>query len=870
LPVNDSKTPRVVIAATTWAVNGVNVFSTNLARGLLAAGVPAHILMTEDHTGLVSSGERLMKFPPGVPFQGLPVSYNDGWGMHWGAMVRYLEAAAPCVYVPNYDWRHSCVCPRLSSNVVVVGVVHSDDPLHYDHVRRVGHTWNAVIAVSAAVAARTAEACPSVADKLVTIPIGVRLPRRWPLRRARTGTLRLVYHGALKQHQKRVLDLPRIVEAASALGVPVELSIAGAGPEEEALRAASAPLVERGLVRFLGVVAPDDMGALLEKQDVYLLASEFEGMPNALLEAMGRGCVPIVTRMTSGIPELIRDGDNGFLVPIGDAGAFAERLRLLAIDPARRRQMSKRAFETVRESRFRAEDMVRSYREVFDRAWQDMRTGRFVRRAGPIAPPPPEIAGVSVFPVALPHAVPDLGPFPSAEDADDYALQLRGGRRRPRVPRTGPGDPVPIIAARAALRGVRVFVAAPVWTATALNGWSEDLVRGLRDSGLDARLLLSEEGTERVKVNEPRMDRPPDLPLEELHIRGGQDTWGARWGSMVRLLETAAPCIYLPSNDWRHACVVPLLSKRVIVVGTMHAGGALYTENAARLGEYWNAIVASNQEIARHVRRDLPALEDRLTTIPNGVDVPVAQVAPRPDPGGRLVVVVLAGGSDADSAQIVTLVRALEKRPAFRVVVINPTPSQETALAGPRVEMMARPNRLQWTECCSSGDFIIACSMTTESRDMIVEAMGHGCIPVWVASMPPDRGLLRDGDTGIVAPDAPAAAAIQLERIAADPVARARLSAAAHGAARSVAGWRTEQMIEAYLELFHRLRVDVAAGVSRRTRGPLKPPPAQVGSYSVFSPALTFQAREGAFPTEQEALHFREESRTRRWFWPWQ
>lgn len=415
---------RVVIGTTTWAVNGVNVFSANLARGLLAAGVPAHILLTEDNTALVQSSETLMPFPAGVPFLSLPVLPMDGWGTHWGAMVRHLEQAAPCVYIPNYDWRHSCICPRLSDEVVVVGVVHSDDPLHYDHVRRLGPFWNAVVAVSSAVAERTAEACPSVADRIVTIPIGVRIPPVRPQRARTTEVLRLVYHGALKQHQKRVLDLPRIVEAASDLGVPVELSIAGAGPDEADLRMAGAPLVDRGLIRFLGVLSPDDTAAMLETQDVYLLASEFEGMPNALIEAMGRGCVPVVTQMTSGIPELIRDSDNGFLVPIGDAGAFAERLRTLWNNPARREQMSIRAFQTVQEGRFRVENMVRSYQQVFEHAWNEVRAGRFVRPRGPLAPPPPAVAGVSVFPVELPHIEPGLGAFPSLEDAENYNQQV--------------------------------------------------------------------------------------------------------------------------------------------------------------------------------------------------------------------------------------------------------------------------------------------------------------------------------------------------------------------------------------------------------------------------------------------------------------
>ena len=68
---------------------------------------------------------------------------------------------------------------------------------------------------------------------------------------------------------------------------------------------------------------------ILEQQDAYILTSEFEGMPNALNEAMARGCVPVVTDIRSGIPELVRYGVNGYRVPVGyPRGNFGPVTRL--------------------------------------------------------------------------------------------------------------------------------------------------------------------------------------------------------------------------------------------------------------------------------------------------------------------------------------------------------------------------------------------------------------------------------------------------------------------------------------------------------------------------------------------------------------
>lgn len=613
-----SKPPNVVLAATTWCVNGVNAFSVNLARGLTRAGVPAHVLLTEEHTALVETRETLMPRPGDVAFHALPLPIVpvDGWGLHWGAMVRYLEEHTPCVYIPNYDWRHSCVCPRLSNDVVVVGIVHSDDPLHYDHVRRLGPYWNVVVAVSKAVAARTADACPGVRDRIVTIPNGVPLPATRPPRAGPGRALRLVYHGALKQLQKRVLDLPKIVEAAAAAGVPVELTIAGAGPDDAALRAAAAPLVDQKLVHFVGVMTPDAAAALLDGHDVYVLASEFEGLPNALIEAMGHGCVPVVTRAESGVPELIADGDNGFLIDVGDFAGFAERFRLLWTDAERLDRMSIRAFETVRHGGYAVEDMVAAYRQTFASAWEAVEAGRFVRPQGPLVPPPPVVEGIGLLSVPLSYHHPVLGAFPSSEDAEDYEDQVRAiVRELSMASGAAPASSSPGSAVQP-LEDLTVIVAAPNWLANGINSWCGDLVRGLRDVGMNARLLLTEEATELVHTTGERLAQPGDLPVEELRVTG-LDNWGARWGTMIRLLEAAAPCIYLPTYDWRHSCVVPALSDRVVVIGTVHDTEALYTDHAERLGPYWNAVVATSRPIARYIRQRLPLLERRLATIPH-------------------------------------------------------------------------------------------------------------------------------------------------------------------------------------------------------------------------------------------------------------
>jgi glycosyltransferase involved in cell wall biosynthesis len=330
-----------------------------------------------------------MALPGDVPRYELPCGPDEPWGSRWRMLIGYLESQAPCVYLPNYDYENSGVAPKLSAGVAIVGIIHSDDPDHHEHVARLGRFWDAVVAVSPALALSTLERQPALAGRLTTIPYGVPLPDAQPERAQAVGApLRVVYAGRLEQQQKRVLDLPPIVERLLARGVPVELSVVGDGQCREELTRAFGPLVERGVVRFLGTQSNAAVLQLFEKSDAVVLPSAFEGLPVCLLEAMGRGCVPVVTDLRSGIPELIDDGANGFRVAVGDTSAFADRLALLHSDLARRRAMARAAFRTVRERGYDAERMAERYLELFDGVVARARARQFRRPGGLIRYPP--------------------------------------------------------------------------------------------------------------------------------------------------------------------------------------------------------------------------------------------------------------------------------------------------------------------------------------------------------------------------------------------------------------------------------------------------------------------------------------------------
>jgi glycosyltransferase involved in cell wall biosynthesis len=135
---------------------------------------------------------------------------------------------------------------------------------------------------------------------------------------------------------------------AGRLGI--KLVVVGSGPMLEELQAGGdADCHFEPAVRN---VAP-----WLRAMDVFVLPSLSEALSNALMEAMGCGCCPVVSD-TGGNPELVTDGETGLLFPAGDAAALADRLGRLVDGAEYRRGLAARAESRIRE-RFTREQAAR-------------------------------------------------------------------------------------------------------------------------------------------------------------------------------------------------------------------------------------------------------------------------------------------------------------------------------------------------------------------------------------------------------------------------------------------------------------------------------------------------------------------------------
>jgi glycosyltransferase involved in cell wall biosynthesis len=247
--------------------------------------------------------------------------------------------------------------------------------------------WNGIVAVSKYIAQELVRLDADCAGRLRTIPYGINVPQSPPPRNiTKNSPLRIVYAGRLVEDQKRVLMLPEIFQRLIENQIPVEITIIGDGNERNELMKRCAEFVSIGVVRFLGKLSNPEVLNQFALHDAVILTSEFEGMPVSILEAMSYGCIPVVTAVRSGIPELIEHGKNGFIVDVANPDNFVRCFRTLHEDVSRRQELSRNAYHTIVE-RFSLNRMVDDYLYFFEFLIQQVQDRAFVRPSGAIPYP---------------------------------------------------------------------------------------------------------------------------------------------------------------------------------------------------------------------------------------------------------------------------------------------------------------------------------------------------------------------------------------------------------------------------------------------------------------------------------------------------
>ena len=242
----------------------------------------------------------------------------------------------------------------------VVFILHGDYDYYYDLAVKHDCVVHAYVAISRRMHEQLLARLPHRAESIHYIPFGVPLPRR--MRRPAAGPLRLVFAGRLDR-DKGVLDLPSIATALRDQSIDATWTIIGDGPEGARLRAT---WPESESVRHVGALTNAETIDRLADHDVFVLPTRFEGLPVGLLEAMGCGVVPVVSRIDSGVPDVVTADVDGLMPAVGDVAGFAGAIARLDGDRPLLERMSAAARRTV-ETRFDVRGRAAEYQALYAR-----------------------------------------------------------------------------------------------------------------------------------------------------------------------------------------------------------------------------------------------------------------------------------------------------------------------------------------------------------------------------------------------------------------------------------------------------------------------------------------------------------------------
>lgn len=173
---------------------------------------------------------------------------------------------------------------------------------------------------------------------------------------------KIIFSAGRLDHQKGFDLLIKVAQKAKQENLNWQFVIAGDGKLKNELASTSQTERVADMIHFIGF--SNQVPLLAKSADVFVLPSRYEGMPNALLEAMSLGKASVATSV-NGAPELVDDGVSGFLVESENVDQLFEKLKLILTDERLRKSMELKAKERV-QSIFTIEKMMDNLERLFE------------------------------------------------------------------------------------------------------------------------------------------------------------------------------------------------------------------------------------------------------------------------------------------------------------------------------------------------------------------------------------------------------------------------------------------------------------------------------------------------------------------------
>ena len=308
------------------ARGGLEQAALDYAEALAAAGRPALTVVAPDSWADTELARRTLPYTT--------LGQRGPWDIAAAWKLRRLAARhrAPALICHGNRALALAQLARTRGRIVAVA--------HNEKTKRFRRT-HAVLAITlAARAALTAQGIP--AHRIHHLPNMVRLAP--PM--TRDGQRQPPVIGSMGRFvPKKGFEI--LIEALRLLkqeGVAFQASLGGGGPEEHALRQRLVLAELESTLTLPGWIG--DKHAWFQSLDLFVLPSHHEPFGIVLIEAMAEG-LPVIATASDGPREILRDGVDGMLVPVGDARAMADALKALLADAAAARAMGERGYQRV-------------------------------------------------------------------------------------------------------------------------------------------------------------------------------------------------------------------------------------------------------------------------------------------------------------------------------------------------------------------------------------------------------------------------------------------------------------------------------------------------------------------------------------------
>jgi sugar transferase (PEP-CTERM/EpsH1 system associated) len=310
-----------------------------------------------------------------VPVINLDMTAKWRWDAFW-RLYRLLRRERPTIL---HTWMFHANIPgrvlgRLAGAPIIISserTMGQESRWRYWLNRITEPLTDRVACVSQLVADFVVEKVDIPRHKTIVIPNGIdmRAFDHLPARQQARATLRLPSDSMLVGTVARLNPVKRLdvlLQAMASLD-DAYVVIVGDGAERVRLETLSNELGLAERVRFAG--QQDDVRPWLAALDVFALTSDWEGMPNAVLEAMAAG-LPVIATAVGGTPEVVVDDVTGLLIPPRDPGTLVQAIRHLSRDPDLRRNMGQAGQRRV-EQYFSIEETVRKTEALYTTLLQE-------------------------------------------------------------------------------------------------------------------------------------------------------------------------------------------------------------------------------------------------------------------------------------------------------------------------------------------------------------------------------------------------------------------------------------------------------------------------------------------------------------------